>query len=195
MKKILACGLLCLLLSGCEALPYPRELEETMLVRVLGVDWTEAGVALTAADIPQEGDQEEAELLKVFAPTPEESQQKLKEAGEEYVALTHVTQILVGEDSDLRRVLEGALAGAEVGQTSTVWLVKTGTARDLMEAVNGGAKRLTSIELNVSGVTPRTVLEALAELEHEGTVSLPALTAKDGNLEPAGMVEWKEMKI
>ena len=106
-----------------------------------------------------------------------------------------MTQILVGEDSDLRRVLEGALAGAEVGQTSTVWLVKTGTARDLMEAVNGGAKRLTSIELNVSGVTPRTVLEALAELEHEGTVSLPALTAKDGNLEPAGMVEWKEVRI
>lgn len=35
--------LLCLLaflpLTGCEALPFARELEATMLVQVLGVDW------------------------------------------------------------------------------------------------------------------------------------------------------------
>ena len=40
MKRILFCLLACLLLTGCEALPFARELESTMLVQVLGVDWT-----------------------------------------------------------------------------------------------------------------------------------------------------------
>lgn len=193
-KRVVAalCGLLCALLAGCEALPYPRELQDTLLVQVLGVDWTEDGIALTAAGEPREG--KNSEVLTAGGKGPEESHQALKEAGEAYVALTHVTQILVGEGSDLRSVLEGALKGKEVGQTATVWLVREGTARALMEEVGGGAKRLTSIELNAAGLSPRTVLDALAELERYGQVDLPALTVKDGVLAAAGMTVWKEEK-
>lgn len=185
------CLLLCTALTGCEVLPYPRELEDTMLVRVLGVDWTAAEVILTAASIPQEGEEGE-ELLTVGAPDAQQSHQKLKEAGEEYVALTHVTQIIVGEGSDLRSVLEGALEGREVGQTATVWLCQTGTAHELMQAVGGGARRLTSIELNTEGLTAMTVLDALAELERAHQVALPALAVEEGRLNWVGTKLWKE---
>lgn len=177
---LLACLPLCLLLCGCEVLPYPRELESTMLVRMLGVDWTEEGVVLTAADIPEEG--KESTLLTAEGKTFEESVQKLKQSGEEYVALTHVTQIVVGAESDLVSVLEAALLQREVGQSATVWQAE-GSARGLMEQVNGGAKRLTSLELNVAGLKTATVLEALARLEESGEVSLPRLGIKEGTLE------------
>lgn len=194
MKKLTTaalCVLLCAVLAGCETLPYPRELEDTMLVRVLGVDWTAEEVALTAASIPQEGEEVE-ELLAVRAPRAEESHQKLKEAGEEYVALTHVTQIIVGEGSGLRAILEGALEGREVGQTATVWLCREGTAQELMEAVGGGARRLTSIELNTKGLDAMTVLDALAELERTHQVALPALAVEEERLECVGTKLWKE---
>ena len=183
--------LLCAALTGCETLPYPRELEDTMLVRVLGVDWTAEEVVLTAASIPEEGEEDER-LLAVRASDAKESHRKLKEAGEEYVALTHVTQIVVGEGSDLRAVLEGALEGREVGQTATVWLCREGTALELMEAVEGGARRLTSIELNTRGLTAMTVLDALAELERTHQAALPALAAEKGRLEWVGTKLWKE---
>lgn len=185
------CALLCAALAGCETLPYPRELEDTMLVRVLGVDWSAEEVALTAASLPREGEETE-ELLCVRAPGAEESHQRLKEAGEEYVALTHVTQIVVGEGSDLRAVLEGALEGREVGQTATVWLCREGTALDLMQAVGGGARRLTSIELNTRDLDAVTVLDALAELERTHRVALPALAVEEGRLEWVGVRLWKE---
>lgn len=193
MKRIFACLLACLLLTGCDVLPYPRELEDTMLVRVLGIDWNEWGVTLTAADAPTEGEEKTATLLTVTAPTFEESRLALKQAGEEYVALTHVTQLIVGADSNLRAVLEAALAEREVGQTATVWLAHGTTAQALMESAGGGAKRLTSLELN-AGLEVRTVLGALAELEHGHAVVLPALTAEQTVLEPVGEAAWKEGK-
>ena len=179
MKRLLVC-LPLLLLCGCEVLPYPRELESTVLVRVLGVDLTGDGLILTAADIPGEG--KEVTLLSVEGEDFEEGVQNLKEAGEEYVALTHVTQIIVGEESDLYPVMEAALLQREVGQAATVWRAK-GSARELMERVNGGAKRLTSLELNVAGLQTATVLEVLAGLEKGKRVELPYLTENEGTLE------------
>ncbi len=192
MKRLLAGVLpLCLLLAGCDVLPYPRELEDTMLVRVLGVDWSEEEVALLAAAQPEGGEQ--AEVLTVFGTSWTESREKLKQAGEEYVALTHVTQLVAGRESDMRAVLEAALAEREVGQTATVWMAREGTAQSLLEQVKGGAKRLTSIELNGGWKAP-TVLEALAQLEEEGQVNLPMLAVEHGILEAVGTVIWREGK-
>ena len=189
MKKgVLILGLAALLLSGRDVLPYPRELEQTFLVRVLGVDWTADGVALTAAG------EEKGKLLAADGSTAAESHRALKRAGEEYVALTHVTQILVGEGGELRAVLEGALKGKEVGQTATVWLCAQGSARALMEATGGGALRLTSIELNAAEAEARTVVDALAELEERGEVTLPALAVQGETMEFVGMKKWKEGK-
>ena len=55
MRRALICLLALLPLTGCEALPFARELEDTMLVQVLGVDWTDDGVTLTGASDPGEG--------------------------------------------------------------------------------------------------------------------------------------------
>ena len=102
MKRMLLCLLAFLPLTGCEALPFARELEATMLVQVLGVDWTDAGVTLTAVSDPGKGGEDgEAELLSGTGRDLAEAEAALKGAGEEYVALTHVTQLVLGADSDI----------------------------------------------------------------------------------------------
>lgn len=179
MKRILFCLLVCLTLTGCEALPFARELESTMLVQVLGVDWTPDYVILTAASDPGAGDS--TAVLSAWGQDLQEAKEKLMGAGEVYVSLNHVTQIVLGADSDHRKVLEAALVEPALGQGATVWLTAEGTARNMMMSVNGGAKRLSSIELN-SGVRPVTVLQSLMRLEEQGGVRLPVLEVKSGTL-------------
>lgn len=186
MKRIAFCLLGCLVLSGCEATPFARELESTMLVQVLGVDWTENGVVLTAASDPGAGGG--AAVLSASGRTLQEAREALKGAGEEFVALTHVTQIVLGADSEYFAILEAALEDPDLSQSATVWLADGRTARVLLESVEGGAKRLSSVELN-SGVKPVTVLRSLMELEETGRVELPVLA-----LEKETLV-WKEVRM
>lgn len=180
MRRLALCLPLLFLLGGCQAIPYPRELESTLLVRVLGVDWDKDGVTLTAAELPEEGTP--AVLLTAWGRDFESCLQELKEAGEEYVALTHVTQILVGEESELEEVLLAALEQKEVGQSATVWRTE-GSARALMELTGGGARRLTSLELNRLGLKTQAVLEVLSQIEETGWAALPRLELQNGILE------------
>ncbi len=186
MKRMLLCLLALLPLTGCEALPFARELEATMVVQVLGVDWTDDGVILTAVSDPGEGSEDtKAEVLSGAGRDLAEAEAALKSAGEEYVSLTHVTQLVLGADSDLPAVLEAALEEPALGQGATVWMAADGTAKELLEGAGGGAKRLSSIELN-TGVTPVTVLQGLMRLEEDGRVELPALNLEEEILMPAG---------
>ena len=178
MKRVLLCLLVCLVLTGCEALPFARELESTMLVQVLGVDWTQDGVVLTAACDQAVG--AGVAVLSASGRNLQEAKEALVGAGEVYVSLTHVTQIVLGAESDHQTVLEAALEEPALGQGATVWLAAEGTANKMMVSVNGGAKRLSSIELN-SGVRPVTVLQSLMRLEETGSVRLPVLEVK-GNV-------------
>ena len=175
MKRMLFCLLACLTLTGCEAVPFARELESTMLVQVLGVDWTQDRVVLTAASDPGAGGG--TAVLSASGSSLQGAKEALKGAGEEFVSLTHVTQIVLGVDSDGCAILEAALEDPALGQGATVWLADGYTAKDLLESVNGGAKRLSSVELN-SSVEPVTVLQALMELEETGSVELPVLTVE-----------------
>ena len=186
MKRVLIYLLACLMLTGCEALPFARELESTMLVQVLGIDWTEEGVVLTAASDPGAGGG--IAVLSAAGQNLQKAKEALKGTGEEYVSLTHVTQIVLGAESDYQKVLEAALEELALGQEATVWLTAEGTANQMMLSVNGGAKRLFSIELN-SGVRPVTVLQSLMRLEETGGVRLPVLEAKGNTL------VWKETKV
>ena len=191
MKRVLFCLLSCLLLTGCEALPFARELESTMLVQVLGVDWTQDGVVLTAASDSGAGGG--AAVLSASGRDLMEAKEALKGAGEEYVSLTHVAQIVLGADSDHRAVLEAALDEPVLGQGATVWLSGRESANDLLEKVGGGAKRLSSIELN-SGVKPVTVLQSLMRLEEKGRVEIPLLEEDAGTLTWSGMTMMKEKR-
>lgn len=186
MKRMLLCLLALLPLTGCEALPFARELEATMVVQVLGVDWSDDGVILTAVSDPGEGSEDtKAEVLSGAGRDLAEAEAALKSAGEEYVSLTHVTLLVLGADSDLPAVLEAALEEPALGQGATVWMAADGTAKELLEGAGGGAKRLSSIELN-TGVTPVTVLQGLMRLEEDGRVELPALNLEEEILMPAG---------
>lgn len=186
MKKALASMLVLLLLAGCEILPFARELESTMLVQVLGVDWGERGVTLTgAADTGGNTGGGSIPLLSASGGDLEEAKRALRSAGDESVSLTHVAQLVLGEQTDLTEVLEAALEEPSLGQGATVWLVKEGTAKDLMTAVKGGAKRLSSIELN-SGADPVTVLQSLMRIKEFGQVELPVLDLEKDTLVTAG---------
>ena len=179
MKRMLLCLLACFMLTGCKARPFARELESTMLVQVLGVDWTQDGVVLTAASDPGAGGG--TAVLSAWGRDLQEAKKALVGAGEGYVTLTHVTQIVLGAGSDHRKVLEAALEEPALGQAATVWLTAEGTANNVMMAVNGGAKRLSAIELN-SGVRAVTVLQSLMWLEETGGVRLPVLEVKGSTL-------------
>lgn len=183
MKRVLFCMMGCLMLAGCEALPFARELESTMLVQVLGVDWTEEGVVLTAASDPDAGGG--TAVLSASGRTLREAMTALRGAGEEYVSLTHVAQIVLGSNSEHRAVLEAALSEPSLGQNATVWLAESSCAKTLLESVEGGAKRLASIELN-SGVEPVTVLEGLVSWEETGRMELPLLKINESVLEWSG---------
>ena len=186
MRRVLFCLPLLLLLTGCEAIPFARELESTMLVQVLGVDWTADGVTLTAACDPENSEDDCAPVLSAWGKDLAEAEANLKGAGEEYVSLTHTTQLVLGEDTDVHAVLAAALEEPALGQTATVWLSQAGDAKDLLERVDGGARRLSSIELNSPGVAPVTVLQGLMHLVEDGVVELPLLTIEEGTLVPAG---------
>lgn len=182
MKRVLICLLALFVLTGCEMLPFARELESTMLVQVLGVDWTENEVTLTGANDPGTG---EATVLSASGRNLEEAKSELKGMGEEYVSLTHVRQLILGAQTDLATVLEAALEEPALGQSATVWIAEKGSAKELMEAVGGGGKRLSSIELN-GNVQPVTVLQSLMRLEEAGQVKIPLLTEDGQMLVPAG---------
>lgn len=188
MKRILIWLPVLLCLTGCEMLPFARELESTMLVQVLGVDWVDSGVTLTGADDPGSG---EGNVLSATGRTMEEAEQNLKGAGEQYVSLTHVTQLVLGAQTDLAAVLAAALEKNELSQSATVWIAREGTAQELMETVGGGGRRLSSIELN-SDAQSVTVLQSLMRLNEQGEVELPLLTREGETLVYAGVRRFAE---
>lgn len=188
MKRVLACFVMVSLLTGCGASPFARELEATMLVQVLGVDWTAEEVELTAASDPGTGSGgSKTPVLAAKGKDFGRAKAALKGAGEEYVSLTHVTQIVLGEETVLPAVLETALKEPTLSQSATVWVSKSGTAKDLLMSVDGGAKRVAAIELN-SGVEPITVLQSLMRLKEQGWVEVPALCTEKGVLTLVGTV-------
>jgi hypothetical protein len=161
-----------------------------MLVQVLGVDWTDDGVTLTAVSDPGQGGGETC-LLAAWGRDLAQAQAALKGAGEEYVSLTHVTQLVVGADADLSAVLEAALAEPDLGQGATVWMAAQGTANRLLSGADGVARRLSSVELN-GGVVPVTVLQGRMRLAEDGWVELPALALEGETLTATGSTRVEE---
>lgn len=185
MKRMLACLAALIILTGCGTKPFARELEETALVQVLGVDWLKGWVQLTAA-CAAGADGTPGVVLSAGGVDFESACAALQASGEEYVSLTHVTQIVLGEETDLTEVLRAALNEPALSQKATVWAADGG-ARELMEGVGGGAKRLSSIELN-SGVEPVTVLQSRMRLEERGWVAIPVIRNDGGVLQSAGIL-------
>lgn len=185
IKRILCfvcCGGFALSLPGCaSSKAYGRELEDTVLVQVLGVDVMDGAVTLTAAG---SGGEEDTVLETISAPTLAEAFQALPTAGDKYFSLTSVAHILVGDGVFLPQLLNYVLDDPDMSWTAKVWAVN-GFAGKLMEQTqDGGIGRLSVLEQSETGKI--TVKTALAGLLSDAGASLPMLAAKDGVLEPAG---------
>lgn len=177
-------ALLALSLSGCSSAgAYGRELEDTVLVQVLGVDVMDGEVTLTAAGA---GGEEGTGVESVSASTLEEAFRALPTAGDKYFSLTSVAHILVGDGVNLPQLLGYVLEDPDMSWTAKVWAVN-GFAGRLMEgAEDGGVSRLSVLEQ--SGAAGVTVKTALAGLLSDGSISLPALAAGDTVMKPAGTI-------
>lgn len=171
-------------LCGCSSAgAYGRELEETVLVQVIGVDGGEDGVVLTAAGTDGEG---ECVMVETAGDGLAEAFAALPAAGEKYCSLTNVTRILVGDGVELWAVLDYVLNDRDMSYNATVWAV-SGFAGAVMEETEDGGMARFSV-LDQSGAEEVTVKAALAALLDSGETALPALAVRDGVLEVVGTV-------
>lgn len=174
---------LLLLLSGCA--PQARELDGMALVRVLGVD---GGEEVTLSAVCGGTDQGDVSRGKVSAADFRSARQALPWVGEEELALTNISNIIIGAEADLSGALEQILSDHEMSPSATVWL--TQDAGVLLDGCDDPAARLAVLE--EQGVQAPTVVMVLAALETDGQVELPVLRLADGLLEPVGQAVWEE---
>ena len=170
-----------LVLTGCA--PNAREPDSMALVRVLGVDG--AG-PVTVTAVCGGTDQKDSARGSAVGEDFAAARESLPWVGEEELALTHLSYIVVGGETDLREVLEYVLADGELACTATLW--QTGNAAALLAPCKDPASRLTLLE--EQGVKAPTVVEALAALEREGRVELPYLVEEEGLLQLVEQALW-----
>lgn len=182
----------CVLLSGCqglELLPYARELEGMALMRTLGVDAAENGVAVTASSAAGDSGEEQAQVTERTAPSLSAAVLGMQAEGASYVYFGHVGQMLLGEDLARRsagEALDYVLRDVEMRLDTELYVVRDGGAGEAIRgaAEEGSAAGRLEAMAEDPGLTarsmPRTVREVLAELERCGASFAPALRAEEG---------------
>lgn len=202
---------LVLSLTGCRsnALPYGREIEHMALMRVIGVDKAEEGVAVTVSSGTQSKGAQQGDappvVLTQTSGTISGALLSMQADGASYVFYGHVGQLLLGEAlarEDVIPALEYVLRDIEMRLDTGLYLVK-GSAEQAISAPAEGegsdgegpssaADRLEAMESDAklrSYATPRTVGEVLGELDDQGASYAPALILAQGEqdqLEAAG---------
>lgn len=186
MKRLLlSVALLILMLCGCSGPEKGKEPENTVLVQVLGIDWTGVDYMLTAAGTNGQGN---SRIQSVQGRTLAEVFGALPKAGGEWFSLTNVTQFLLGDGVDPVEVLTFILNESGMSWRGSVWYVPIAGAV-MTEQEDGGMDRLKILQQTEPGVI--SALEALAGLRMEGTAKLPSLMVRDGVLEVSGAVYYE----
>ena len=115
-----------LLLSGCGALPRPREMGDMALLRVMGVDRGEGGPAMSAATGPQAPEQP-ARLWQGEGTSLSAAAQAIQSRSDRYVFFGYVDQLLLGEDQS-RRGVEDIFAyvarDAQLSLAARLWIIQ-----------------------------------------------------------------------
>lgn len=200
------CCLVCAALSGCGmevALPYAREIDGMALMRTLGVDAAEEGVAVTGSTGVQnqagEGDKS-AVVASRKAGTISAAVLGMQAEGASYVYFGHVGQLLLGEElarQDTLGALDYVLRDVEMRLDTELYVVKDGQAGQAIEAAaekGSAADRLEAVKEDaglLSWCMPRTVRDVLADLERCGASFAPAVLA-DGALPAAGYAVFQD---
>ena len=190
MRRLCAALLAACALTGCSARlrePYRRQMDDLALLRVVGVDAADNGVALTVAADGVDGGQ--GEVLRAQSATLAGAMRATREQGERYVFYGHVDRLLLGEEltgQGIGPVLDCLARDSELGPDCRLWVVR-GRAEQAVGAVNGLSRRLEQLE---RGVEVPSAGDAMGVLAREGSLWLPALEAveQDGQatLQPAG---------
>lgn len=167
-----------------------REPEATLLARVLGVDYAPGAVTVTAVATDPAGGEADV-LLTASGDTLAQAMDALPTAGESWLALTHVTQLVLGDRADLEEVLTYVMNSAQMDDTATVWCAPV-PAAGLLEECGGGVDRLTVLEQKEE-VDTVTVAQALEYWREGGEVALPALAWQGDTLEAAGVLLFSEV--
>lgn len=171
-------------LSGCtSAGASGREPEDTVLAQIIGVDVDGQGVTVTAAG--EAG--EETVLVTASGGTLAEAFAALPTAGDQYLSLTNVTHVLVGDGVDLAGVLNYVVDDPDMSYMAKVWAA--GFAGGVMEGLReDGLGRFQLLEQGGGTITVKT---ALAELMQDGSTSLPALARRESGLEMVGTLYFE----
>ena len=200
-KKSGACAALaaCLLLSGCSSLPSPREMGNMALLRTMGVDRREQGVAVTLSTGLRarglQGEQEEALVLAAEGASLSAACLAAQGGSDGYVFFGYVDQLLLGEElawSGFTAVLDYAARDNELGLGARLWVVRGDTAG---AAVRSGGKqgvdsRLDTLRMDGelgAALQARRAGEVYTDLLEWGSVYVPALSLEgEGPLEERG---------
>lgn len=186
--KIFPMLLSVLLLTGCSGLPAAREMGDMALLRTLGVDAAEAGVAVTGSTGPRaRGLQAEGEPSLVLAAERDSlSGACLAMQGQSgsFVFFGYVDQLLLGEElakQGITPVLDYFARDGELGLGARIWLVKDASAREAIETggEEGVEQRLETLRADGRmgiAALPRTAGEVYTDLLELGSAYLPALS-------------------
>lgn len=183
MRRTVLLLLALLTLAGCA--PTAREPDRLALVRVLGVDGS-GPVELTGicGGAEQEGADRGTAAGENFAAALD----RLPWSGRQELAVTSVTWLILGPDTDLEEVLLAVLREPELGAAITVWLAPDGAAELLKGCVDPAADLELLLDQNVESPTAAGAAAALAEGEG---VRLPCVAEKDGRLVLQGEAVWQ----
>ncbi|NLF34520.1 MAG: hypothetical protein GX585_00980, partial [Clostridiales bacterium] len=210
MRGIRLIGLVLTLccISGCSvlsSLPSTREMEDTSLVRVMGVDVGKdrlEGTILTAA-VPmvegQKGEEGREDLiLHGVGETLAGATMSMVGQGTAVLAYSHVGQMVLGQalaERSVGDVLDYALWDRAVGMDTALWVVKDSTAEEAIHQAKQVSKRMKALELDagLSDAPMTQLVRGLAEDLAENKASfLPALRVEGEDLLAAGYGIIKE---
>ncbi len=182
MKKLLFAAMVLALMFGRTALPAPREMENMVLFRTLGVD---VG-SFTASSGRSE---EKSEVLTAQGEDLAQGKTDLQTKSDSTVFLGYVDHVLIGEElasTGVAPILDQMSRDGELGLGAGIWVVKGATAQAGVESggEDGVDRRLNTLRL--SGTETRTAGEVWADLLDRGTANVPALELRDGLLTPIG---------
>lgn len=216
MKRLCAGALAVLfLLSGCKAdfFPQSREIENMALMRTMGVDALEGGVAVTVSSgVQSKGPGEGSEPPQVFsqkARTVSGACLAMQSEGDSYLFYGHVGQLLLGEEQarqDVTEALDYVERDLEMRLDTEFFVVKGGGAGEAISAVakpdSAAVDRLEALEQD-AGLTPatmpRTVKDVLAGLAQNGASFAPAIaisgSGEEKELRPAGYAVFRESTL
>ena len=143
---------LCLLptLTGCaQLLPESREVEQLQIIQTVGVDYVPGGVGLTLAAAASPGAGGPSPALSGSGATFSAALERIRmTSAEEELFTGHVRTLLVGQEAAEHGVddlLGTVCRSADLRLDMPFYIVRGGTARELMQGASSGSLGITEI--------------------------------------------------